>query len=198
MDLTVEHDELDEALRRCSAGWNAAQAHGLLCGRFAVRGEEAGREWLDQVLRNSDPDALSRGDCAAMLEALCRTSFRQLTERQSEFAPLLPDDSCSPSVKASALAHWCEGFLQGLVTGPHQENLKTQLAGEPISDVIKDMLEITRATVDSGADDESTERAYAELVEYIRVAVQLTFEELAGFRSAGVAIPPSGNAGVIH
>jgi uncharacterized protein YgfB (UPF0149 family) len=46
------------------------------------------------------------------------------------------------------------------------------------------MLQITRATVDEDSDNEANETAYAELVEYLRVAVQLIYEELADFRSA--------------
>ena len=44
------------------------------------------------------------------------------------------------------------------------------------------MLEITRATVEDDSDDASNEEAYVELVEYLRVAAQLTYEELAEFR----------------
>ena len=44
------------------------------------------------------------------------------------------------------------------------------------------MLEITRAAADEGDGTESDEEAYAELVEYLRVAAQLTYEELAGIR----------------
>jgi uncharacterized protein YgfB (UPF0149 family) len=53
------------------------------------------------------------------------------------------------------------------------------------------MLEMTRATADDDIDDEDSEQAYVELVEYIRVAAQLAFEELAGFRAQGAAEPGS-------
>jgi uncharacterized protein YgfB (UPF0149 family) len=48
------------------------------------------------------------------------------------------------------------------------------------------MLEITRAEVDEDADDESTEVAFTEVQEYLRVAAQLVYEELAEFR-----LPPA-------
>jgi hypothetical protein len=67
------------------------------------------------------------------------------------------------------------------------DNLKERLASDPLRDIIKDMLQITRATVDEDTDDETNESAYAELVEYLRVAVQLTYEELAEFRSPAPA-----------
>ena len=36
--LRPSFNTLDEALRRCGASWDAAQAHGLLTGRLAVGG----------------------------------------------------------------------------------------------------------------------------------------------------------------
>ena len=44
------------------------------------------------------------------------------------------------------------------------------------------MLQITRAAVDEDCDEESDEAAYTELVEYVRVAAQLAYEELAELR----------------
>jgi len=185
---SINHDELDAALKRCGANWDAGQAHGLLCSRLAILGANAGIGWLDQVLEGSDPDNALRRECEAMLDTLYACTHRQLADRQSEFEPLLPDDSDSTIIRAEAIAHWCEGFLHGLVSGSPDENLKERLASEPLNDIIKDMLQITRATVDDDNDDETNESAYFELVEYLRVAVQLTYEELAEFRS-----PPPGN-----
>jgi uncharacterized protein len=190
MNRGVEHDALEAALRNCGATWNASQAHGFLCSRIAVRGTEARSGWLNQLTAGTEGNAL-RGDCAELLDALFTITWRQLAERQSEFVPLLPEDARPPAERADALAHWCEGFLHGLVSGPHPESLRAQLGTEPLSDIIKDMLEMTRATADDDLDEESGEQAYVELVEYIRVAAQLAFEELAGFRARGAAEPDS-------
>jgi uncharacterized protein YgfB (UPF0149 family) len=183
MEQSINHDELDAALKRCGASWDAGQAHGLLCSRLAILGADAGIGWLDQVLEGSDPDNALRGECEIMLDTLYAYTQSQLAERQSEFEPLLPDESDPTISKADAIARWCEGFLHGLVSGTPDDKLKERLSSEPLSDIIKDMLQITRATVDADTDDETNESAYAELVEYLRVAVQLTYEELAEFRS---------------
>jgi uncharacterized protein YgfB (UPF0149 family) len=189
------HDELEAALRQCGATWNASQAHGFLCSRIAVRGTAARAGWLKQVAGDADRDAAPGPACTEVLEALFTITWLQLAERQSAFVPLLPEDGCSAAERADALAHWCEGFLHGLVSGPHPAALRAQLATAPLSDIIKDMLEITRATADDDLDDEAGEEAYVELVEYIRVAAQLTFEELAGFRAQGAAEP---DANAVH
>ncbi len=187
MQQAVAHDELDDALRRCGASWCAAQAHGLLCSRLAVQGRGAAGEWPARVLEDTDPHNAACGECRKLLEAVSAETWRQLAERQSEFEPLLPEDTASGEARAEALAHWCEGFLHGLVSGPHPAALKAKLATEPLSEIIKDTLQITRATADSDESAEAREEAWTELVEYLRVAAQLTYEELAGFRSGPAA-----------
>jgi len=177
-------DELDDALRRCGANWDAAQTHGLLTGRLAVAGVPAGPEWLLQVLEGTDEENAQRAECQKLLDTLYQSTFWHLTERLSEFAPLLPDDDPDAEARTMAMAHWCEGFLHGLVSAKHGDALKKQLAAEPLSDIIRDMLQITQATVDEESDDETNEAAYAELVEYIRVAAQLAYEELSEIRHA--------------
>lgn len=188
----VDYDTLSDALRRCGATWDAAQAHGFLCSRLAVAGADAGPGWLHQVLEGTNESDALRSECASLLNTLYQDTLRQLSERLSEFAPLLPDDTDSAAVRAGALAHWCEGFLHGLVSIDHGEALKKRLAKDPLDDIIRDMLQLTRAAVDEVADDETNEAAYAEIVEYVRVAVQLSYEELAEFRNPPADMATSG------
>ena len=190
MNSAVDHDQLDAALRRCGASWDAAQSHGLLSGRLAVAGADSGFDWLSQVLEGTDANDALRGECEAMLGTLFESTYRQLAERQSEFEPLLPDGGDSTAVRAAALAHWCEGFLHGLVSADHGDALKKRLSSEPLADIIKDMLQITRAIAGEDAQSETDEQAYTELVEYLRVAAQLTYEELVEFRQ-----PPAAEEG---
>jgi yecA family protein len=184
MDEKIAFGDLDEALRRCGSSWTAAQAHGLLVGCLATAGAQAGPGWLLQVLQDTDERDAARQECVAMLDALYQASFWDLSERLSEFAPLLPADDAATEEKAVAMAHWCEGFLHGLVSTQHAQALKDRLAAEPLADIIRDMLQITRAAVDEESDAESNESAYAELYEYIRVAAQLAYEELSDIRHA--------------
>ncbi|MBT8101126.1 MAG: YecA family protein, partial [Gammaproteobacteria bacterium] len=81
-----------------------------------------------------------------------------------------------------ALAHWSEGYLHGLVSAQHGEELKKRLAAEPVAGIIKDLLAFTQATVEDDEESEANEAAYTELVEYLRVTAQLVYEELADLR----------------
>ncbi len=184
MDEKVDHDALEDALRRCGANWDAAQTHGLLTGRLAVSGVAAGPDWLVQVLEGTDERNAQRVECQQMLDTLYQATYWQLSERLSEFMPLLPDDQTDAVLRTAAMAHWSEGFLHGLVSAQQGDALRDRLAAEPLSDIIRDILQITRAELDEATDAETNEAAYVELVEYLRVAAQLAYEELAEIRNA--------------
>lgn len=189
MDEKVEYDVLEESLKKCGASWGAAQTHGLLTGRLAIAGAPAGAEWLLQVLEGVDAGNALRKECEKNLDTLYQSTFWQLSERLSEFEPLLPDDGDNVDLRTLALAHWSEGFLHGLVSAKHSDALKERLGAEPLSDIIKDMLQITRAGLEEASDEEENEAAYVELVEYLRVAAQLSYEELADVRNAKTEAP---------
>lgn len=196
-ELTIRHEELDAALRRCGSSWNAGQTHGLLCSRLALAGADGASRWLAQVLADADPESQLRAECRSMLEALRDSTWQQLSERQSEFMLLLPHDDDPAQVRVEAMSQWCEGFLHGLVSEAYADELREQLARDPLSDIIKDMVEISRATAGDEPDEQSNEIAFSELVEYLRVAAQLTYEELADFRRIA-AEPLRHEPGTLH
>ena len=109
MDQKVGFDELDEALRRCGANWDAAQTHGLLTGRLTVVGVPAGPDWLLQVLEGTNEADALRAECQQKLDVLYQGTYWQLTERLSEFEPLLPDDDAGAEDRTRAMAHWYWG-----------------------------------------------------------------------------------------
>ncbi|MBV8975363.1 MAG: UPF0149 family protein, partial [Sinobacteraceae bacterium] len=74
---------------------------------------------------------------------------------------------------------WCQGFLYGLGAGAITD--ATVLPGD-VGEIVRDLTEISRAGVDASQEAESNEAAYTELVEFVRVGVQLLFEELAALR----------------
>jgi uncharacterized protein YgfB (UPF0149 family) len=186
MQAAINHFEVESTLRDSGSTWSAAQAHGLLCSRLALMGSDGCDDWLRLILESSDGVGSAAAGTLDFLERVSSETYRQLSGRQSEFEPLLPDDTESATVITEALAEWCEGFLHGLVSNVQNDALKEKLAAEPISDIIKDMLEMTRAGAyedeDEDEDDDEIDEALTELVEYLRVATQVVYEELAELR----------------
>ncbi|HUN71314.1 MAG TPA: UPF0149 family protein, partial [Steroidobacteraceae bacterium] len=81
--------------------------------------------------------------------------------------------------RAEALAQWCQGFLYGLGSGAVQD--AGSLPGD-LGEIVRDLTEISRVGVDIAQTEESNESAYAELVEFVRISVQVVFEELEPLR----------------
>jgi uncharacterized protein len=130
------------------------------------------QDWVNEIL----PDGASLSpESAAMLERVFTATAASFGEQGMEFEPLLPDDEQPLNGRANALALWCTGFLYGLGTG--QISDLDALNGD-VGEIVRDFTEISRATGDDADADESNEQAYAELVEFIRVAAQVVFEEL--------------------
>lgn len=179
---SVDHDLLNQALRSCGASGTAAQAHGLLSSRLAVAGARGVPESLGQVLDSSSASNALRKECEDRLAALWQSTHMVFSERMSAFEPRLPDENDNAESRTEAVAQWCEGYLHGMVSGKHDAALRERLGAEPMADIIKDMLQITRATFDADDDEAANEEAFVEIVEYLRIAAQLNFEELAELR----------------
>ena len=176
MNNFTNESELDEALENCDSGRNSIQAHGLLCGYIMTHGLKGHDMWLHRMLENSSNE---KGDkYKYIFDDLFIKTWRQLEERQSEFELFLPGDDRGLLTRAKAIGAWCDSYLHGLISSVTTEKLKKAINREPTSILIKDLLEMTKATIGEEDDDETNERSYAELVEYTRIAVQLIFEEL--------------------
>jgi uncharacterized protein len=166
---------------------DAAEAHGTLSGGLCATADYRFEDWLREILPagSADPPA------AAALRQLYDATAGALGETDMEFAPLLPADAQPIATRTAALAEWCQGFLYGLGAGSIPD--ASRLPGE-VGEFVRDLAQITRAGVDTAQSEDSNESAYAELVEFVRVGVQLLYEELAPARRA----PPAQTAAPLH
>jgi uncharacterized protein YgfB (UPF0149 family) len=174
----MDYSPIQELLARERALTDAAEAHGTLAGCLCAVAGYRLEDWLKEIL----PEDRLGGAAARELQQLYSLTATALREPDMEFAPLLPDDSEPLEVRTTALAQWCQGFLYGLGAGAI---MPSELPGD-VGEIVRDLVEITRAEVDPQQSAEANESAYAELVEFVRVGVQLLFEELAGARRPGV------------
>lgn len=172
---TRTFDELQRALQQSRALTDAAEAHGTLVGSLCATGCSLD-EWLAEIL----PEGRATRDATASLRAVFDATSGSLGNTDMSFQPLLPPDEDPIAQRTTALGEWCQGFLYGLGVGVAVPDV-SQLQGEA-AEVLRDMTEITHVDVDPADSDESNEEAYAELVEFVRVGVQLLYEQLQPLR----------------
>lgn len=176
-----DFDTLNDALDSAGGTCGAAEAHGMLCGILCAESQQSGTRWLAEVFPENDHQGQTEG-CRDTLGELFAETYRALEEGQMDFMPLLPEDSDPLDQRTESLAKWCLGFLCGLGLGSLGE-MKDRLP-ENVGEVMTDLEQIAQAI--NGGDEEQEEAAYTEVLEYLRVSVQLTYEELARMRgSAG-------------
>jgi uncharacterized protein YgfB (UPF0149 family) len=168
--IRQNYAEIQQLLRAARAMTDAAEAHGTLAGALCALDAYSVEDWLAEIL----PDDTAMAAAVPALGSLYAETLDALRSGGMEFDLLIPEDEAPLEDRARALSSWCHGFLYGLgTTGAADPARLSPDAGE----VVRDLTEITRAGVDAADGDEENEAALAELVEFVRVGVQLVFEE---------------------
>lgn len=172
---TASYAEIQRVLADERSMTDAAEAHGTLAGALCTASTYRFEDWLQEILPEGRAQPISSG----ALRSLYFVTAETLAGAEMAFEPLLPEDAQPIDERAAALSQWCVGFLYGLGSGSIPDVSK--LPGE-VGEVVRDFDEITRVGVGTGDSDEQNEAAYTELVEFVRVGVQLVFEELETLR----------------
>ena len=189
---TNDYDALRESLSGSGTLVALPELHGGLCGALCTGGPSAAERWLDGFI--ADSDAADVAATRAVGVELERAAWTALADAQLEFEPLLPSDDAPLEEQVQALALWCSGFLNGVgATAPDLvgRNAKpteaaAAIASAEVAEILGDFAEMSRAGVDDhdAADRDRSDFALAELKEYVRVSVQIVFEQLADRREA--------------
>ncbi len=190
--------DVETALYKVDAMMGAAEAHGALCGMLCARGSTELSEWSDHVLGEQEAGNVLLRDVVSVLSALHQNTLEQLNDALTEFHLLLPDDDDDLTLRVEALANWCQGFVYGLAAGGLKEDTEIP---EDSQEIIRDMIEISRAGLEQlddeeedgdGEDavdsDEENERAYMEIMEYVRTGILLIHEEMQPLQAANTTI----------
>ncbi len=173
--IAPDYAQIEQLLLQERSLAEPAEAHGTLTGCLCATGGYRLEDWLREIL----PEGRAAPPAGAALAELFSATAAALVQPDMEFEVLLPGDEQPIEARTAALAQWCQGFLYGLGAGGITD--ATALPGDA-GEIVHDFTEISRAGVDATQEEESNEAAYAELVEFVRVGVQLLFEELAGLR----------------
>lgn len=167
--------DLKEILNSAGTVCGAAECHGTVCGALCA-GADEDEAWLTHLLDEAAGGEAGLAAGRRALLDLLDMSRERLQSGTLEFAPLLPDDETGLAERTAALGEWCQGFLYGM--GLAGERLQLEALPDEASEVLRDIGQIAQAGFEGDADDDEDETAYAEIVEYVRVGVQLLYEEL--------------------
>jgi uncharacterized protein YgfB (UPF0149 family) len=185
MHPSVAFADVARALAAGASAVHAAEAHGCLCGALCLRPDYSLAEWLDEIL----PEPAATADADEPFGTLFEESAGVLARPEMEFEPLLPDDEADLAERVASLAAWCQGFLYGFGSAGTAAQIQLPAA---VNEVLADLAQIAQAGAVGSESLDEEESAYAELVEFVRAAVQIVYEELGAAR-ASLPAPQSGH-----
>lgn len=172
----TQYDEIESAISLAGIELSAAEVHGVICGAICNQMKTGTAPNMNRLITaGAEVRAEAVGDLQNTLELLLRESVEQLHRDDGDFSLLLPDDDSAVQLRLRSLADWCRGFLLGLLDG---ENLAMDQLSTDAAEVARDMLSIS--AVDVTGDGSDSEWDLTEVEEYVRVGVQLIFEEMYG------------------
>ena len=186
-ELSLNYADIQRVLTQSHSLADAAEAHGTLSGALCSASAYHLDDWLGEIL----PEGRAEPAAAAWLRTLFESTASALGDAQMGFQPLLPADDDALLQRTEALGEWCRGFLYGLGSGQVRD---LAALGEDTDEILRDFTAITQVGIDPEDSDENNEEAYAELVEFVRVGVQLLFDRLEPVRVP----PPRGDDTPLH
>jgi len=150
-------------------------ALGLICGGEVAK---AGPKWQEILVEQLNITSLQTLPYYDELQQLFQISLERLQAAEFAFCLFLPEDEQALRLRTEALGTWCKGLVYGLgVSGFDAEKFENPLVQEAMQDLIQIIhLEVEDTATDEQAAQEQ-ERAYFELVEYLRMVVVLLYTE---------------------
>jgi len=178
--------ELSESLQDTPFKMHAAEAHGLVSG--ILTGTPAiAPDWESLVAGEK-----TTGRTHELLQSLHDGIAQQLYDLLFEFQLLLPQEEVVLAERAEALTFWCQGYLTGIkLVGIKMTDREPGEATEAIADLI----EIAKMNYDEVVASDEDEDAYIELVEYVRMAAIVIYEDL---REQSIAKSSTQSSGQLH
>jgi len=164
-------EKISQALEDADVFTNASETHGVLsgfvCGGVALDDQS----W--QPLFN---DVINEGmalpsTIKSLISDVYADVVKQCSDDSLGFSLLLPDDEKPLDERAEAMAQWAQGFLVGF--GMVQQNLNQ--APEDVQEMIRDIRDISQLSLDFEQEDEDSEIAFTEIVEYLRISAMVCF-----------------------
>lgn len=169
-----DYSEFESLLYQLQSSLSAAECHGMICADLARRSQDDSAGSLSSTLFGDETEILVQDEgLARMLARLMLLSASWLEQGSYDFKLFLPDDDNPLSTRSRALAEWCRGYIMGLLEAGITD---FDSLADDASEVMKDLVAISE--MDPADNDEGTDEDLMQVEEYVRVGVQLMYENL--------------------
>lgn len=166
---------LTEQLTRGGITSSPADAHGFACALIVTSTPDGRLVWEKELLSETETDTVVDPTLYALLQRLFADLESDIAATDCTLSLCLPSDEVALTERVAGLRDWCRGFLfgMGFAGQARLDELRDDAA-----EALRDFTEIARMDTGQVGADATEEASFAELEEYVRVAVLLIREEL--------------------
>ncbi|WP_158967511.1 UPF0149 family protein [Paraglaciecola sp. L3A3] len=166
-------DNLTALLERNNVLTSAAEVQGMFCGMLGGGMPLECQDWLEPLSDFIHQGEVFSKEVQTAFNELYDATCQQLVESDFSLVLCLPEDSAPINERGQALLNWVQGFMLGF--GLHQADLTG--CSEDVKEALEDFAEIARMD-DEMPENEESEQALFEVMEYVRMTAMLCFNEL--------------------
>ncbi|MBC3766853.1 UPF0149 family protein [Neptunicella marina] len=166
-------ESLTALLQRNNISTDAAEVQGILVGMLAGGMPLESQDWKASLADFTNQGAALSNEIVNVISDIQQQNCQQLVEAEFALSLILPDDAAPINERGRALINWIQGFMLGF--GLHQADL-TKCSAD-VKEALEDFSEISRMD-DEMSEDEESEQALSEVMEYVRISAMLCFNEL--------------------
>ncbi len=176
LPLDSEFDWLANVYNSHGAINHPSELHGLLLGQLAGGQRLDEQSWLAMVIEHMGVEQLDTEKQPGVLDdlnSLYEHVDQEIEQDSSSFVLFLPDDEYALTERLEALALWVRGFLEGIALAANEELAKVD---EELQEILRDLIQISQLDERVSA-NESAEREFFEICEYVRIGVLNLYAE---------------------
>lgn len=170
---SINYETFSKMLSQENIIVDAAEVQGILCGMLGGGMTADNQSWIealsDVVNQGEGFSANAKSQIVQLFNEICQ----QCVDPDFALTLCLPDDASPINQRGTALLQWVQGFLLGF--GLHQDDLTG--CSPDVKEALEDFVEIGRMDEEMN-DDEESEQALFEVLEYVRITAMLCFNEL--------------------
>ena len=178
----MDFEKLDSLRKSASIDMKLPEAHGGICSQICFD-----NDYFEEFvpLDQSDDVASVSVQIGAYRKALLKIideNAKTLKDGDLDFELIIPDENYTIQERAESLSIWCQGFIDGVSFLLSEQGLKIdQSENKESFEIIEDFTQISTLDSHSINEEVDEELALMELIEFVRLSVQMIYDEFRSF-----------------
>jgi len=173
-----DYGQVADALSLAESQLLPSEWHGLILGSICYHLKVGVEPNLERLIFDEASKTMDRQPVIELSFSTYRALMDELLAAQDILELMMPDDEESIDYRTEAVAAWCQGYVLGLL---QNEKFSIDQLPPEAAEFTRDVLDIGQAHIGEG--EQEDERALMEIVEFLRVGTQLSFEVIYAERA---------------